>query len=359
MHICFITATMAGGGTERVIAVLANYFVKQNNKITILLTASDKIEYDLDPQIEIIQLGGETGGRLAGRLQRIIRMRNYFRKNRDTVYLSFGTETNMFAILSAFFMKRKLVVSERNDPNKCTFKKKRDLLYPFAKGFVFQTQDAMDCFPESIRKKGLVIPNPVSGNVPERFTGERRKEIIAVGRLEEQKNHKLLIEAYADFAKVIPDFTLKIYGKGYLKQELENYAKELNIAESVIFADFAKDVLEQIKDSYMYVLSSDYEGISNSLLEAVAMGLPVISTDCPIGGSKMLIKDHQNGILVPVGNRKALADAMIELAEDKEFANRISIEAAGLKKDYSVEQIAKMWQDVIDKMQEQSVLDLN
>ena len=350
MHICFITATMAGGGTERVIAVLANYFVKQNNKITILLTASDKIEYDLDPQIEIIQLGGETGGRLAGRLQRIGRLRSYFRKNKNTVYLSFGTETNMFAILSALFMKRKLVVSERNDPNKCTFKKKRDLLYPFAKGFVFQTQDAMDYFSESIRKKGVVIPNPVSEKVPERYEGERRKEIVAVGRLEEQKNHKLLLEAFADFNNVIPDFTLKLYGKGYLKQELKEYAERLGLGENVIFADFVPDVLEQIKDSAMYVLSSNYEGISNSLLEALALGVPVISTDCPIGGSRMLIKDHVNGILVPVGERKALAAAMIEVAENPQMADNFSLEGELLKERYSVSRIADMWNQMIERM---------
>lgn len=338
---------MAGGGTERVIAVLANYFVKQNNKITILLTASDKIEYDLDSRIEVVQLSGETGGKLAARLQRIAALRGFIRKNKDAVYLSFGTETNMFAILSSFFLKKKLIVSERNDPNKCSFQKKRDLLYPFAKGVVFQTQDAMDYFPDSIRKKGVVIPNPVSDKVPERYVGERRKEIVAVGRLEEQKNHKLLLEAYADFVKAVPDFTLKIYGKGYLKQDLEKYAADLGIAEAVIFADFARDVLEQIKDSYMYVLSSDYEGISNSLLEAMAMGLPVISTDCPIGGSKMLIKNYENGILVPVGDRKAMCEEMIKLANDRELADRISVESYKMKTDYSVENIAKAWLQMI------------
>ena len=339
---------MVGGGTERVIAVLANHFVKDNNKVTILMTASNRIEYDLDSGIEVIQLGEETGGRFNGRLLRIFKLRNYFRKNKDTVYFSFGTETNMFAILSALFMKRKLIVSERNDPNKCTFAKKRDMLYPFARGFVFQTQDAMDYFPESIRKKGVVIPNPVSEKVPERYEGERRKEIVAVGRLEEQKNHKLLLEAFAHFVKGNPEFTLKIYGKGYLKQDLEKYAEDLEIADSVVFADFAKDVLERIKDSYMYVLSSDYEGISNSLLEAMAMGLPAISTDCPIGGSRMLINDHENGILVPVGDRKALADAMKELAEDKGLIERISIESAKLKESYSVEKIVDMWQEIIN-----------
>lgn len=348
MHICFMTATMAGGGTERVIAVLANYFLKQNNKITILITASDKIEYDLDSRIEVVKLGGETGGRLLGRIQRVCRLRTYFRKNKDTVYLSFGTETNMFAILSSFFMNRRLIVSERSNPLTCTFTKSRNFFYSFAKGFVFQTEDAMNCFSEKIRKRSMVIPNPLSDKVPERFEGERRKEIVAVGRLGKEKNHTLLLEAYADFVKMVPDYTLKIYGKGPLKQDLLSYAEQLEINKFVVFADFAPDVLERIKDSYMYVLSSDYEGISNSLLEAMAMGLPVIATDCPIGGSRMLIKDYENGILVPVGDRKAMSEAMIRLANDRKLADRISVKAAESKKEYSIEKIAKMWEQVIN-----------
>lgn len=347
MHICFITATMAGGGTERVIAVLSNYFVKQNKKVTILLTADGKVAYDLEPAVKVMQIGSETGGRLAGRLQRIKKLRTYFRRHKSTVFLSFGTETNMFAILAALCMNRKVIISERNDPNKCTFPKKRDFLYRFASGYVFQTEDAMNCFSEKIRKKSVVIPNPVSDKVPDRFIGERRKEIVAVGRLEEQKNHRLLLEAYADFHKKVSEHTLKIYGKGHLKQELESYAVELGIEESVCFADFAPDVLERIRDSAMYVLSSDYEGISNSLLEALAMGLPVISTDCPIGGSRMVIRDHSNGILVPVGDRQALAEAMVELAQDKALADRLSEAASKLKVDYAVDKIAAMWEKIL------------
>ena len=349
MHICFIVASMVGGGTERVIAVLANHFIKQNNKITVLLTADHRVEYELNPKIEILQIGGQTGGKLSGRLKRVMTLRSYFRKHKNTVYLSFGTETNMFVILSAFLMRRKIIISERNDPNKCSFAKKRDILYPFAKGYVFQTQDAMNCFSEKIRKKSMVIPNPVSDKVPERYTGVRRKEIVAVGRLEEQKNHKLLLDAYADFLKNVSGYTLKIYGKGYLKQELIEYAERLEIASNVFLADFAPDVHERIKDSAMYVLSSDYEGISNSLLEALALGLPVISTDCPIGGSRMLIKDHENGILVPVGDKSALVQAMTEIATDSELADKLSSEAEKLKKEYSVVQIAGMWEKMISQ----------
>lgn len=347
MKMCFITATMAGGGTERVIAALSNYFVKKGNDVTILMTAGNTVEYELNENVKVIQIGNETGGAISGRLQRIYSLRKFFLNNKDTVYLSFGTETNMFAILSSFFLKRKLIVSERNDPNKCSFVYKRNFLYRFADKLVFQTQDAMDCFPQQISRKGKIIPNPISDFIPEKYNGERRKEVVAVGRLEEQKNHKLLLESFYDFAKCYEEYILTIYGKGSLRQELEKHANDLCIKEKVVFADFAPDVLERIKDSYMYVLSSDYEGISNSLLEAMGLGLPVISTKCPIGGYKMLIKNYENGILVPVGDRKALAMAMMQLAEDKDLAEKISNNAVKTRDEYSLEKIAKMWEEYI------------
>lgn len=339
---------MAGGGTERVIAVLSNYFAKQNKKVTILLTASGRIEYELEPLVEVIQLGDETGGKLVGRLQRIWKLRKYIKKNRDSFFLSFGTETNMFAIVSSMFIKRKLVISERSDPNKCSFSGKRDFLYKFADRFVFQTDDAKSCFSKQIQAKSIVIPNPIPDNVPSRFEGKRRKEIVAVGRLEEVKNHRLLIAAYSDFLEKFPEYKLKIYGKGTLKQELVNYADELGIKEIVCFADFDENVLTKIRDSYMFVLSSDYEGLSNSLLEALAMGLPVIATDCPIGGAKMVIQNYVNGILVPIKDREALANAMIELASEETLCEKLSKRAAVLKDEYSVEKIAGMWEKIFD-----------
>lgn len=90
----------------------------------------------------------------------------------------------------------------------------------------------------------------------------------------------------------------------------------------------------------MFVLSSDYEGISNSMIEALAMGIPVISTDCPAGGSRMYIKNNENGILVPVGDKKALAEAMMKLAGNPEFAKQLSVNALKVKEQYALEKIA-------------------
>ena len=175
------------------------------------------------------------------------------------------------------------------------------------------------------------------------YSGERRKRFVVVGRLEPQKNHKLLLEAYKEVADKYKDYDLFLYGKGWLEQELSNLTDSLGLTGRVHFEGFCSDVQDQIKDATAYILSSDYEGISNSLLEAMAMGLPVISTDCPIGGSRMLITHMKNGLLIPVGDKKALVDAMCYMVENPEQAKRMSDEAQKVKDRFSIQRITEEW----------------
>lgn len=347
MKINFLTASMVGGGTERVIALLANYLVEQGHKVTIMMLADNRVEYSLNEKIEILQISSATGGRIKERIKRIAKLRSYFSKNCNDIYLSFGTETNLFAIVASAFFRCKLILSERNDPNQCNFKKFRDFLYFYGKYFVFQTEDARKCFSQKIQKRSVVIPNPLSEMLPEPFEGIREKTVVAVGRLEEQKNYYLLLDAFEKFSKVNKEYSLHIYGKGILLQDLELYAKKLEIEEKVKFEGFKKNVLEHIKNAGMYVLSSDHEGIPNAMLEAMAMGLPVIATDCPIGGPRMLLESEKNGILVPMNDSEAMSVAMKQIADDQDLAEKCSLEARKVRELYSIPNICDKWMEVI------------
>lgn len=343
MKLLLVTAEMCGGGTERVIAVLANYMVRHGHDVTILMTAGDKVVYELDRTVKVISAGGRTGGSVRKRLERIKKIREYYKADRQQIIVSFGTETNLFALFAGLFLPNRIIVSERNDPNKCGYPQIRNMLYRLADGLVFQTKEAAECFSEAIVKKSRVIPNPVKEHLPEPFAGERTREMVAVGRLEPQKNHRLLLQAFSDFYKNHRDYKLVLYGKGELQEELQELAEREGIREVVVFAGFVPDAPERIRKAAAYVLSSDYEGISNSLMEAMAVGMPVVSTDCPIGGSALLISHEVNGLLVPTGDRQALAAAMSRMADNREEAAKMAQRASCVREEYSAEKICGRW----------------
>ncbi len=148
------------------------------------------------------------------------------------------------------------------------------------------------------------------------------------------------MQAFSDFHKEYPDYVLEIYGKGELEETLKKNTAEMGLGERVIWHGFCPDVRKRIADAGMYVLSSDFEGISNSMLEAMAMGIPVIATDCPIGGCAEYIQNGKNGLLVPVGDRKAMADAMKRLAEDQGLAASVSENGSRIREEFPIRVIA-------------------
>ena len=347
MKILFTVASMAGGGAERVISILAECLVKQEHQVTIIMTAGDKVDYQLAPGIKVVSIGGTTGGSMIKRFKRIERLHALFRQNRDAVIISFGLGTNFYTAAAHLGLKNRLVISERSDPAACPHPHFRNMIFNHADKIVFQTQDALRCFPRKIQKKGAVIPNPVSDINALPYEGERKKTIVAVGRLEPQKNYPILLKAFAAFHKKHADYTLHIFGRGYLHDELQKLSLDLAVAESVVFEGYTQNVHEKILDAGMYVLSSDYEGISNALLEAMALGLPVIATDCPIGGSKLCITHGKDGLLVPVGDVKSMEYAMSRIADDDKFARAIGREAVKVRQRFSVETVMEEWNRVL------------
>ena len=343
--IIFVVPDMAGGGTEKVISLLADEYVKEGIEVGILLFAGNDSAYPLDERVEVYSAGNPSGGSALVRMKRIKNMRDYFRRNRGAYIFSFSTIGTGFIVLSILteFLtgKRKMLVSERTDPQTCDHKPYRNFFYRFCRVLVCQTGEAVQCFPKYLSWKAVVVANPMDPKLPEVYRGRRSKRIVTVGRLQPVKNQKMLLDAYAFFEKEHPEYTLHLYGKGDLEGMLKEQAKQLGLQEKIIFHGFCSQVAEEIKDAAMFVLCSDYEGISNSLVEALAMGIPTIATDCPIGGCRSYIDDHINGILIPVGGRESLTAAMKEIAGNGELAASLSFEAAKVREQYSVEKMAR------------------
>ena len=340
MKIVFVLPDMAGGGSERVVAMLANEYVKRGYQIAILLFAGNNIAYPLDERVEICIVGKPSAGNPFIQMDRLMKMRRFYKRNRNCYIFSFSVRGSIFSVLASIGIPHRYLVSERNDPTRISEKRLRDWSYRKAEKLILQTEDMKSCFAEDIQRKAVVIPNPVADDIQEVFRGKRKKRVVSVARLQPQKNHKLLLDAFFDFSKMYSDYELHIFGVGELESELKHQAKSLGIEDKVIFRGFSADIKHEIWDCAMFVLSSDYEGISNSMIEALAMGVPVISTDCPVGGSRAYIKNGTNGILVPVGDRKALTEAMIKVADNPEFAKELSCNGAKIKEQYSLEKIA-------------------
>lgn len=339
--IVFIIPNMTGGGTERVISLLSKEYSRRGYPVAIMQFAGYEHAYELDEQVEDFSVGEQSGGNPLIWGRRLRDMHRYFKENPDCHIFAFAVMGAVFSAIATIGMKRPFLVAERNSPESCDTKRLRNWAYRRADVITFQTADGIGYFPKDIAKKAVIIPNPIDADIPARYEGVRVKKIVTVGRLHRQKNQALLLEAFADFRKHRQDYELHIYGQGELEEKLKAYAVELEIAENVVWHGFSKRVKEEIADSRMFVLSSDYEGISNSMLEALAMGIPTISTDCPIGGAGIYIEDGVSGLLVPVGDRRALAEAMLRVAQDDELAEQLSVNGAKVREKYSVDRIAE------------------
>lgn len=352
--VCVISSLVANGA-ERVMSLIINRAINEGIEVLLILVSSKKIDYEIDEKIGIDFLCDKVNGKgLQAVYKRWKNLRSEIADYRPDAVLSFMTTCNIYSILSTIGLDIPVIISERNDPIRdCKGVRKRfarDLSYSFARGYIFQTDEAKKCFSQKIQKQAIVIPNPVKQKLPLAVRNGAEKKIVAAGRLTPQKNYPMMLEAFALFHKSYPDFTLSIYGEGEEKEKLVDLVNNLSLQDCVFFEGLVKDLHERTKTAYMFVMSSDYEGISNSLIEAMAMGLPCISTDCPCGGARFLIQDGISGILTPVGDVKALADAMCDMAESKDKADILGTNALRVRELLSEDKIIGQYFDYMRKI---------
>lgn len=354
--IVFVTNAMLIGGAERVITTLANNFVKKHIDVTIITIMNTKCEFTLDERIKLISVYEKEGkparkeyrhyyGKLAGMV----------REEEPDLVVIMPEEISVKAIPFLRKLDIPIVVSERNNPwimpkNKIN-RILRIINYPKVDGIVFQTEEAASYFSKKIQKKGRIILNPLDfSRLPKEHTGARNKTIVTMGRLESQKNQKMLIRAFAYIYKKHKDYKLIIYGNGSMKEELKTYASQLLPRRSFVFESASEEILKKINDAGIFVLSSDYEGLPNALIEAMAIGLPCVSTDCPSGGPRMLIDNYKNGILVDVADEEALAMALNEIILNKNLADKLGKNAKKIRFRLEEEKIINEWENFFEEI---------
>lgn len=354
--IIFYIDTMYRGGAQRVIANLIEYF-HQKGYDTILINDfiqdNGQAQYEIPKDIKRIYLRKTLGtNKVTKNIQRIVALRKIFKEENPDLVLSFLGRPNKRLLLASVGMKIKKVVSVRNDPkreygNSKLKKIEARMLFRLADGCVFQTRDAAEYFPKSVQDKAAIIYNPVGLQF---YSAERMSEpkgVVTVGRMELQKNQKMLINAFSKILENHPNETLTIYGEGPLRKELEEYCIKLGITEKVYMPGNIMKIEEKLSTAKIFVLPSDYEGMPNALMEAMTVGVPVISTDCPCGGPRTLIENNSQGLLFPCGDEKKLEELLRKLLDDSEQRKVMEKAEKERAQEFHPEIIYKKWENYL------------
>jgi glycosyltransferase involved in cell wall biosynthesis len=356
MNIVFVISSLGPGGAERVATTLCNSWIDKGHAVTILKldSESETSFYPLHHRIELVSLGvADNSTSVLHAIKRNLNalkiIRNTLRRLQPDCIISFVEITNITTIISAQGLGVPVVISERTHPP-ChpiprVWRTLRCITYPFSDVLVTQTLETRDIFPRFIQNRTFVIPNPVF--LPRMYYKQpeikhrRCKRVIAVGRLARQKRYDLLLEA---FAQVLQEHeaSLTILGEGPLRDELSIKAKNLGVDKWVHFRGIVQNPFDAVRESDLFVMSSEYEGFPNALLEAMALGVAVISFDCSAGPSD-LISNGVNGLLVPPLDTDALARAMNKLLGDEDMRSNLAKNARAVIRQFSLDKILAKW----------------
>lgn len=354
MKILIIINNFRIGGAERVAALLANHLSKEHEVHAMI--GESEINYVINNEVKIHILSGENKPKFLKVPMKIYEARKLARFIQPDVILSLGNSSAMYGSICT--LKNKLgntilISSERTDPTR----EPRNKLMVIIRNWAYNRSDSLVCQTpwvkeyfthKRIKANMVVIPNPIMPDLP-RWEGTNSNTIITACRLEPQKNLPLLIDSFEMLHNDFPQMKLYIFGEGYLRNELMELICRKGLSGIIKMPGFSTDIHQEMRKARMYVSSSDYEGISNSMLEALGCGIPVVHTDCPVGGAAMFIKNGENGILVKPGDPRAIYEAMKTLIEHADLADKFSFNSPKIKYDLSIDRIVSLWTQLVNK----------
>lgn len=347
-QIVFLTGSMGRGGAERVISLLSHQYVQKGWRVRILQLLHNEIGYALDGEVEVLDFSNDKVKAVLDMGRLIGKVRNFVKKEKPDAVVAFMAPICLIAGFACRGLKTRLVVSERIDPaqdaRNPVFRMALNDVYAKADLTVFQTMRACNYFSEEIQKNSVIIPNPIQ--VKSLAQDDKALRIVTAGRLMPQKNQAMLIRAFERIYRKYPEYTLDIYGEGNLREALQEQINSLGLEKAVTLRGNVSDIHEQIKNATMFVLPSDFEGLSNALLEAMMMGLPCISTNC--AGSDEVIRHGENGLLIPVGDENALLEAMEKIICDPELAQKLGRTAKADSAKFEVDKVIEQWCNAIE-----------
>ena len=374
--------SLSRGGAERVMVNLAGRFARDGIRVTLITTFRERDEYPVPEGVTRVISGltpDEEGARLSNIYRRIVKLRCILSDAAPDLVLSFIGKTNFMAILAARPLHIPVAVSVRADPAMeyptAGPRLLAELLFRQAECVILQTAAQMDFFSQGIGRRSIVLPNALRSEFLERAIcplSERKPLIVSVGRLDANKDHALLLRAFAAARTRCEDlrergYRLLILGEGDERAALEELAAGLAIESLVDMPGSVPDVAERIGRAEIFTLTSYQEGMPNALLEAMSLGLACISTDCPCGGPAELIHDGENGLLLAMpegetrvgtpqpGLEEALCAAIIRLVTDRPLMARIMENAVHVRQEYAPDAVYDKWRGALSAVAQRNV----
>lgn len=347
--ITFVIGSMRRGGAERVINILANHYSSNNWSVEIITLLDTKIEYPLRKNIKVVHIVPTSKNKFSNTIFWILNIRKQIKKSNPRIIVSFIGRINLLTLLSCMGINIKIIISERNDPlndgRSKIILKFQNILYKRSDNIVFQSVYQQNCFDKEIREKGTIIKNPIEVSKTKNLI--KNKTIVSVGRLVSQKNQKLLIDAFSKIHTNYPLYNLVIYGEGSLRSELEKYIEELGLDNKIELPGVALNIHDCVQQADIFVLPSNYEGLSNALLEAMMLGVPCVATN--YAGINEVIKNGVNGFVVPRDDVNELADVLKFLLDRPDLASFIGDVGKKTVNSYKKRTVIKEWTSVIER----------
>lgn len=363
MKITFVTATLTSGGSERVMSIVANKMQERGYEVEIICLNDQIVFYPINEGIKITHVEVEAGTKSLPK--KLWWFRKYIQKTQPDVVIAFMVSVYTVTLLALMGIGIPVISSVRNDPAYSNLRKKitRKLLLPRSAHVVVQTQQIKKFFNKGIQKMTSVIYNPVNERVFEisydndndddnlglKVKGkERLNRIISVGRLYPQKDQKTMIEAFAKVSEQHPDWQLVIYGEGPERKALESLVERLKVKDKVLLPGRSENIIDELNKSKIFCLSSIYEGMSNALVEAICVGLPIVTTK--VSGTEELIKNGENGFIVNIGDKESMAKALTKIIEDENLQNQFAEKNKAQAIKFETNTIVDQWEEVILKV---------
>ncbi|NUN09120.1 MAG: glycosyltransferase family 4 protein [Ignavibacteriaceae bacterium] len=345
------------GGTERSIINLANGLADENYEVILisLVNSGESTSFALHQNINLIRLNilgkfVSTFGRILALPGVLLSIRHNILKHKSDRVICFGEKMNILIVLSLLFNKTRLILSENYPPGihyiNPLWRLLRSLTYRKAWNITVLTPDDIDYFHKGVRNKVISIPNIINNPGRRKDLNFKSKVVIAIGRLDVVKRYDLLINAFSIVGKKYPDWKLEIWGEGPMKNELNEQIKKLDLESSVLLKGVTKDIYPELLRANFLVLSSQYESFGYVICEAMSVGIPVVSFDCP-SGPRHIIRHNVDGLLIPFGDTEELANGIIKLIEEEGLRIEMGNKALDVLNRFSTKSIISEWSKLL------------